>query len=768
MAIGSISLMNGLWLWGAVAAVGVPVLAHLLGKARRPAAVFPSIRFIEMAVADRHRLVKVRYWLLLLLRAMGLGLIVAAFAQPVWYRGDTAGSTSKAAVYGLVLDRSASMNTKQGAASLFDEAQQRVILRLRSLDPTRDQATVVLVDANPRSVLPEPTANFSQLIGLVKQTAPTFERGQLGPAMRLAAQQVKAAQALKVKDKGFKPLGWIELFSDMQATQGTDSLVGALVPGGVELVIEKINRATHHNLAVYGAQIRPGPVVAGQPASVSVEVGNFGESGQQDVHLQLNYAGYTATKKVAVTGGQTQQVVFKIHPKQVGLTWVDIKIIGNTGDNLGIDNSTGLVFLVEQARAVAVVSSADVDDPSTAVYYLARALVPDAAGDISDAALSLGMGVQIEHWPVEELANRLRENQGKSTPAVVVLVEAGVLDRGSLVGLREYLSAGGGVVWIVDTPKAVGALDRFNGLNHNGRLGAIIHNNRLQWATEDEVQLGWGRFDEPILSVFQGPARGELMRQRFGQVMPRSAVGGAGGANVLLAYSDGSPALAWQRFGRGRLAVWTAGIGPNRSNMVKGPAFVPLVHQLVRHVAAGPVGLHPVHPGDRASVQIANPEQLIRHGQLIIRGPSGGAVGTTIAPPVGKYNKPTVEFKALAMPGRYTVQAKDGGTVLGGVQVELDPAESDLRVAKSPAGLLDEIGKKDSENISKANHDKYEATIVDRQGIALWGYLVVAGIVLICMELVVASRWMGEGRGGVSDQRGVVMSNRAENESGKE
>ena len=85
MMIGYLHFANPTWLWAITAALGVPLVVHLLGNRGGRQVVIPSIRLIERSQTDLRRFLRWRHWLILTLRAALLGSLVVAFARPVWH-----------------------------------------------------------------------------------------------------------------------------------------------------------------------------------------------------------------------------------------------------------------------------------------------------------------------------------------------------------------------------------------------------------------------------------------------------------------------------------------------------------------------------------------------------------------------------------------------------------------------------------------------------------------------------------------------------------
>ena len=83
MMFAALSFTTPLMLAG-TAAVGVPILAHLLNRRTRRRIVFPTVRLLVQSSASQSRLFRLRRWILLVLRCLAVALLAWAFSRPVW------------------------------------------------------------------------------------------------------------------------------------------------------------------------------------------------------------------------------------------------------------------------------------------------------------------------------------------------------------------------------------------------------------------------------------------------------------------------------------------------------------------------------------------------------------------------------------------------------------------------------------------------------------------------------------------------------------
>src|SRR5260221_11062551 len=91
--------MTALHIWALAAGgavLGLPVIIHLLTRARGTPFFYPTIRFVQEAVVARRRVSRLRDILLLLLRTLAVAAIAGAFARPLLRSQEVAAMPSPA------------------------------------------------------------------------------------------------------------------------------------------------------------------------------------------------------------------------------------------------------------------------------------------------------------------------------------------------------------------------------------------------------------------------------------------------------------------------------------------------------------------------------------------------------------------------------------------------------------------------------------------------------------------------------------------------
>lgn len=256
-------------LLGLLALAGLPLLVHLLSRAKPPEYRFSNIDFLRRVIRRTARIRRPQDWLLLALRTFALLALAAAFISPFVISENAALPGEKSTVV-ILIDRSASMAAREGAGSRFQSA---CALATRLLDESKPTAAnLIWIDAEPEAAFPEPGPNLSFLTDLLNKAEPLPEPAALTAAFDLALRQLAAVQGRRE----------LIVLSDFQSTAWKD-FVPAL-PSDLKLRTIRVATTAPANLAVTRLLAQPTQPVVGQETTVLVSVRNFSTD---PVHTQL-------------------------------------------------------------------------------------------------------------------------------------------------------------------------------------------------------------------------------------------------------------------------------------------------------------------------------------------------------------------------------------------------------------------------------------------------------------------------------------------------
>ncbi|MEI7954936.1 MAG: BatA domain-containing protein, partial [Verrucomicrobiota bacterium] len=135
--------LNPLLLWGLLAA-SIPIIIHLLNRRRHKTIHWAAMQFLLKATRESRGKKKLRHFLILACRTLGLAALIFAAARPI-VSGLLGWGGGSIDVVVLVLDRSASMETKPGDG--LNSRRQIVLEKVRDAMKNLGGARLVLIDS---------------------------------------------------------------------------------------------------------------------------------------------------------------------------------------------------------------------------------------------------------------------------------------------------------------------------------------------------------------------------------------------------------------------------------------------------------------------------------------------------------------------------------------------------------------------------------------------------------------------------------------------
>ncbi|HEX5005240.1 MAG TPA: BatA and WFA domain-containing protein [Gemmatimonadales bacterium] len=219
------------WLW-ALPAVFLPLILHLVARRQPPTLPFPAVRYLQQVTRDHQRRLKLRNWLLLLVRTLLILTLVLAAAGPTVARDGLAGHAPAALV--LVVDNSPSSGAVGGGTPMLDrlKAAAREVLAKATGEDAIWLVTATGVARRAPAAL---------LRAAVDSLEPSDVRLDLGTAVS------QAGDLLANDDRP----GEVIVLSDLQASAVTAAAVA------VPVLVALPEAAPPPNLGI--ARLEPGP-----------------------------------------------------------------------------------------------------------------------------------------------------------------------------------------------------------------------------------------------------------------------------------------------------------------------------------------------------------------------------------------------------------------------------------------------------------------------------------------------------------------------------
>ncbi len=753
----------GLFLGGA-AAIAAPVLIHLLARRRFRRIRWAAMDFLVDAERRNRRRVRMEEWILLALRCLAVLLIALVISRPFIRPGGLAstlgGSRQTERIF--ILDDSFSMAYVNGDHASFELAKGAVrtlidairretpddtvtILRMSDtsspvesgtyLDPAQTEALLARLDALT------PSNRAIEVNAVIAGTVDYLQRSEsiVSAAVYFISDfQSHNWLAAAGTDDGEKSGDKSRLFDSLTEWAGDER--------ACRIVCINVADPSAANTAVTELRLAGGRLVAGTAGTLRTKVANFSPEPVAGVELDVALGHWPQPSKAIgdLAAGQQAAVEVAIDFVQAG----DVALTASLPpDALPLDNIRWLAAEVSGAVRVLVVNgepSDDVLEDETA--FLTTALRPE--GEVFS-------GHECEVIDEVEL-----DDTDLSDYHAVVLANVYRVSEPAVERLERFAQGGGGLVMClgdqVDPDLYNTALYR----DGSGCLPASLKEVRrvpdqahlvavdrlhptMKGLGGDADPLGVGLI--PFFSFFTCDPFGasdsdELPDGEAGGIESTAPSGAARAARVIAAFDDAaqSPAFIERTMGLGRVVLVTTAVDKEWSLWPDHPAYLPMVHELVRHVARRGDGGRPQWVAAPIEIPI---DPAVYEPDALVRTPAYPAeheIGITAAP--------SDDGSGLAFrwdhtdePGMYqfVLSRRDGGQRVRLVAVNPDPRESDLATCgrdelRAAAGDVPFEYVDGTENLA------------DREGASrteLWRGFLIFGVLVLMMEQGLAWRW---------------------------
>ncbi len=655
------------------------------------------------------RRVKIKEYLLLLIRSLIILLVVAAFARPA-IRGGFAskvGAHAKTSTV-ILLDNSYSMRYETKEGSLFDLAKKKARKIISQLKEG-DEATLILFASGPQLTREEPTYDFKNLLGQLDEVQPSYQLTDVGSALKSAFEILKDSKNLNQEIyliSDMESSGWYfsdKTFSFPENAQTKLYLIDIWPEEKQNLCIEKID---------FGNQL----IEKGNPFQIRAKVANFTSQPVKNLLVGLYLDGRRVSQTdIDIEKGGKTSVEFMQTVEGAGIHSGFFEI---TDDNLMIDNRRYFAFKIPEKIEVLLMGEHQKD-----IHHLKLALNPQQKGDV--------------HMVVSEADRKSLAAIDFSKYKVIIFSNLSGLSDVGLTNLERFVKRGGGVLFILGNNvdqefyaqqivKGLFDLDLKLPLSPTRNVGGFFTLEKIDW-------------DHPIFQVYQNIEKDKLPQIKFFSLfeLPQSE-----NVKIISRFNLGQPALIEKDLGSGKVMLFATSLEENESDLVIHPFFVPFINRTVEYLASDlsqlfkdfSLGsriereLDPELIGslrslqDREKIKLVDPENLETH----------------LAPIIQK-DKLMLRIQGTDKPGIYKIKTEEKSEglfeVVDRFAVNIDPKDSDpKKIEKS------EIEKK-LEGLSlfyiDPDDDVEKAILQSRYGKELWkSFLwIVAGLLALEMYL---------------------------------
>ncbi|MBT3194233.1 MAG: VWA domain-containing protein [Verrucomicrobia bacterium] len=636
-----------LFLIASAVGAAIPLMLHLMQKKNSARSPFPTLRFLEQAVQQSSRRVKMEHLLLWLLRTLIMLFLGLAFAMPMLRTHNFAWLGNTPRDVGIIIDASYSMDYNLGRETVWDKALGVAKTVIEGLGEN-DRFCIYVASEQPVPVIAEPTSDREDGLARLKGLKRGHASSSLAPTLMAVNDVLKSETRRREREiyvlTDGQALPWTGFrTSDGEPEQDGTAQQGAWDPSSVGektiLFVALLGATAPENVAPADIVLNPPILLKGTDPNITARL--IGTGNAMETVVSMHRDGEEISRRTARVGvGADSNPSFSIPSLPVGTHAVSIQ---TPDDNLPIDNE--FHFLVRVRDELPTLCVGTKEDT-----FFARAALSATAGG-APGSESKSRWVTADALASESL----------HAYASVFLCNALPMSGQASTALEQHVRSGGLVALFPGPAAAPSDYQAWQCLPGVPTGMEDVRQSRRK------RMLTWEQPRHPMLHALQDSLAPPVVTMRrhlaWDTLAPET--------ETLVTLGDGTPFLLDRPYGQGHVLMFAVPADRSWSDFPLSPFYLPMIRQTIEYGAG--IGAFAPYLWSCATLPLsANLPEATSASR--ITDPDGQAVPIRSAIIEGRT---VLHAENLALPGVYSL-TQPGQTPAPGFAINLDRRESDL------------------------------------------------------------------------------------------
>ena len=683
--------LNPAVLFGLLAA-SIPVIIHLFNLRKLKKIEFSTLTFLKELQKNKIRKIKLKQWILLVLRVLIILFVVMAFARPTLQSIKIGGTTSAAKTTAVfILDDTYSMSVVDQKGSYFNQAKEIINQVISQLQEGDEVGLILISKPNNEEKL---TSNLSEFLKKTNQLDLSYATGDINPAIVNASKIISESKNFNKE---------IYILSDFQKNKITKEKfsndLSELLNESVRLYSFDLSGKDVFNLSVDELKINNQIFEKDKPVSFSVTITN---NSNQDVNsavvsLFMNDE-RAAQKSFDVSSGQSAIVEIEAVPKTTG--FIDVVAEIET-DEIEQDNKRFASLYIPEKIFIGMFT--------------------DIPADITFVELALQTMGEGKYTIEKKGLSQLTSQQLNKYQMIIVLTNS--IPSG-IEQMKNYVREGGGLLLFpASAPDAV----KINQLFSQLRLG--INSSFVGKVNSSDLKIKFDKtdFNHSIFqNIFQNEEKKKYESPELNAYYKISSKG-----NQIISLVDGSSFLGEYKIGNGKIFVFNSAPVLSWSDFPIKSIFAPLINKSAAYLSSKEREQNVFLAGEEVNLNLKN----INLSQIRIVKPDKSEEFMNLSVDSGR---DYLAYSNTNISGAYKFYT--GDKLIEDISINTDPTESITEYASESEfeDYLKNIKFKGQYVSIDKGSNISEKILQARFGSELWRYFLLIAIILALIEMTIA------------------------------
>lgn len=678
------NFLNPTVLIGLIAA-GIPLLLHLLNLRKQKTIDFSTLKFIKELQKSRIRKLKIKQWILLLLRTLIIIFAVMAFArptinQPVPYFESYSKSSAV-----IIVDNSFSMDVSDEFGNRLNQAKKAASKIVQSLREGDEISVITSAEYNDGDY--SFYRNLDYINDKINSIKISNNKSNLYDKIKIAAKLLD--DAININKEIF-------IISDGQKNVFPETIDSLKINENISVNFIQIGGssvADIKNTAIDSLNIRNQIFQFGRQIRIDAIISGASKNTIEDVVVSLEFNNERiAQRTVNIPAKDKTAISIEANINQRGP--IDAKLVLEN-DELLQDNYEYFSFLIPQKPRIAYLSN-------------------DYQNRFLKLAINAGNGNDIIS---EELSSNNTGGKNLNDYDILILSK-GPYKSSELSRIKSYLASGGRIMLFAHNNQD----DNYNSFLNEIGFGSIQKSEY----TENPIKIDFADIEHPI---FDNLFISDDKEKSIESPEIRKTISNSGGRIIIRA--NQSAILSESDYEDGKALYFSIAPDMSMSDFPVNSIFPALINRALMYLTANNIKGNDFITGESPSIKISNKDA--GNGNFKITDPNGNEFFRQAAMlPTGAI----ISFENLNIPGNYFISQNE--KVISMFSVNNIPSESDLEL-RNNSELSDYFENNFSADINIIDDmDKTEKIIQHaRIGTELWQIFVILAILCAFAEMII-------------------------------
>lgn len=668
-------------------AAAIPILIHILNFRKLQKVEFSTLSFLKELQKSKIKKIKLKQWLLLLLRTLIIIFIILAFARPTLENVNIAGSTSAAKSSTLfILDNSFSMSYVGDDGSYFNKGKKIIKDIISKMEEGDDIFILKSTDSLFSS------SNKETALKIIDELKIALVTETINSKLKKAIDILNSSNNINKE---------IFLLSDLQKSTfineiSNDSLITQITDNKIKLYSFDLSLDKSKNYAVSNLSLQNSIIELNKPITFSATLSNYSDLTNNNINVSLFINNKrVAQQNVSLNENSDKIIYFETSINSAGL--IEARVEAEE-DNIVQDNFSYLSFIVPEKIKILMLY----DDISDLKF-------------IESAVSSISNQIEITKQNILGVLNNRIANFD-------LIFYMGTSVNKSLE-IENYLEQGGKLIFI--SPKSVNenSLVELSKIIKLPKVKSIINSKPNQGSY---AEFGDIDFEHPIFqNLFERETKRQIESAYFYKYIKfENPIY----VRPIIQLIDNSTFLGEYKFDKGKVLYLNSSVNLEWNTLAIKGIFAPLISRMVFYLTSSNENLRTYTTGEILPIQVGN----LTFPLLEVVYPMGEEKIN-----LQNNSNDILNFRFTDLPGIYKFY--NNGNLLSAISVNVSKKESDL--TKIDNSLLEAYFQNlfpNNYSTFQPDENYFEKISQARFGTELWKYFIIIVLILAIIEMYIA------------------------------